>query len=257
MSILRCCLYFFLWLVAQIIAVNLTAVLISMRFPGLDQVGLNEMLNQLMVEMNIITGCITVLLLALFSKLTKTTLSKQAYINKYESGFSFAFVIMGVATAYSVALALGLFEMAGMIPDSWIQVQEQTYSDVNNASGLMQFFSVGLVAPVAEEILFRGFMLGALKKEMHPWVAIGVSALAFGVAHGTPLGMIYATGLGVLMGWLAVRFNSIVPSMIFHVAYNCTQAYSDGISLIVAVISVPILVLEIRSINKHFRGKKE
>ena len=121
----------------------------------------------------------------------------------------------------------------------------------------MQFLSVGFVAPVMEEILFRGCILSTLKKEMHPWIAIVISAALFAVAHGTPIGIMYAFILGLIMGWLAVTFKSIVPTILFHMAYNCTLAYSGGISLGIAILSLPILAFEIISIKNYFRGNKE
>ena len=178
-------------------------------------------------------------------------------MNKAPGRFYINTVIMGVSTAFAIALVLGLVEMSGIIPDSWVQAQNDTYSDVNAASPLMKFLSVGLMAPIVEEILFRGLILGTLKKNMHPWIAILLSALLFGVAHGTPIGIIYATGLGILMGWLFVKFNSILPVMVFHIAYNCTVAYSEGISLPVAIISIPILVFEIIDIKRYYRGKQK
>ncbi len=253
-AILKALLYFGFWFLVQMLVVSFVSAAVSVANPGLDENGLLEYVNGLSIEMNILVGCVSVLGLALAARLRGTTLSKKANIRPYPPHFTLSVVIMGITAAFAIAFVLALVQIAGLIPDSWIAVQSDTYSDVAAANPFMQFLSVGFIAPVAEEILFRGFIFGTLKKDMHPWAAIVISAVIFGVAHMTPLGIIYATGLGILLGWLAYRFNSIVPALFFHMAYNCTQAYSGGISIIAAVISIPILFLLISSISKYYRG---
>ena len=256
-SLLKAILYFGLWILVQFIVVNLAASVLYLKFPSADEYKMTEMINGLSLELNVIVGCLTVLTIAILAKAQRDTLSKRANIDKYPRQFMLTVIIMGVATAYAIMLIMGLLQKAEVFPQSWVESQNSTYSDVYSASALMQFISVGFVAPLAEEVLFRGCILGVLKKEMHPWAAIIISAALFGVAHGTPIGIIYSTALGIIMGWLTVTFKSIVPSLYFHMAYNCAVAYSGGVSLGIAVLSLPILIFEIMSIKNYFRGKKE
>lgn len=233
-------LYYAIYLVVQVACVYLLAWLAP--YPTL--------VAQMSLELTIVGNCACVLIFALIFKFTKSPLSEQAYIKPFPSRFTITMIILGVATAYAVAVALGVIQMSGFLPEEWFNVQNDTYSDVLEASPVMQFFSVGLMAPVLEEILFRGLILGTLKKEMHPWIAIIVSALGFGIAHGTAISFIYATGIGLLMGWLFVKFDSVLPSIIFHMAYNCTLAYSGNINGIIALLSIPIMIITIKNIKK-------
>lgn len=238
-------LYFALYYLSLAIATNLLAIIV-----GADYV------NELMVELTIVSGCISILLYALIFKVRKTTLTEMAYINKMPPRFFLNMLVMGVSTAYAIAVILGLIEMSGIIPESWLQAQDSAYEDVNQSSALMQFLSVGLIAPLLEEVLFRGLILGTLKKEMHPWIAIVISAVFFGVAHGTPIGIMYATVLGILMGWIFVKFNSVLPGFLFHMAYNCTLSFSENLTVVGIILCIPILILEIIDINKYFRGRQ-
>ena len=81
--------------------------------------------------------------------------------------------------------------------------------------------SIAIVAPVLEECLFRGAIEGHLltiwKK---PWAAIVVSALIFGLIHMNPAQMLYASIIGVVLGWLRWRTDSIVPGIIGHILNN-------------------------------------
>lgn len=237
--------YFALYFLSQVVAINIIALI-----AGVDNV------NDLTIEISIISGCISTLIFAIIFKVSKTTLTEMAYINKMPPRFFITMLIMGVSTAYAIATVLGLIELWGIVPESWLQAQDGAYDYVNESSSLMQFLGVGLIAPLVEEILFRGLILGTLKRQMHPWLAIVISAVIFGVAHGTPIGIMYATVLGLLMGWIFVKFNSVLPSFLFHMAYNCTLSFSEGLSWIGILLSVPILILEIIDINRFFRGKQ-
>lgn len=86
------------------------------------------------------------------------------------------------------------------------------------------YFVIGILVPVAEEMVFRGAILRTLLKQWSPWVAIGVVALLFGLVHGNVAQFIHAFLLGLLLGWLYYRTDSIVPGIVLHWMNN-TIAY--------------------------------
>ena len=56
------------------------------------------------------------------------------------------------------------------------------------------------------------------------WCAILISALLFGAVHGNVQQFVHATLIGLLLGWMYYRTNSIVPGIVFHWINN-TAAY--------------------------------
>ncbi|MFT5587590.1 MAG: membrane protease YdiL (CAAX protease family) [Cognaticolwellia sp.] len=80
--------------------------------------------------------------------------------------------------------------------------------------------STAVVAPVYEELLFRGYVFRGLSRSAGPGVAIGVSALLFAAFHGDPLHAIAVLPMGLFLGWLRWRTGSIWPSMIAHALNN-------------------------------------
>lgn len=252
MALLKAFCYFALWILVQLAVEIFLGVALAL-VKGQSAMAYYE---SLVIHISIICNCLTVLLLAGYSFLRGSSLSERAYINKMPARFSVSMVIMGVSFCYTIAVLLGLIDMAGLFPDSWVTMLEETNSSLLSAPPVINFICVVIMAPVLEEILFRGFILGALKKAMHPWVAIFISALVFGIAHGTPIGIIYATALGIVMGWICVKFDSVVPSIIFHMAYNGAVSYNEGVSVIAVIIAVPVLIFEFIDINRYFRGEK-
>ena len=88
------------------------------------------------------------------------------------------------------------------------------------------YLAVGLLAPLAEEVVFRGAVLRALLrwKEGRPWLAIAISALLFSAAHMNPAQLPHTFLVGLLLGWMYYRTDSIVPGVVLHWVNN-TVAY--------------------------------
>ncbi|ANH66961.1 CPBP family intramembrane glutamic endopeptidase [Mitsuaria sp. 7] len=79
---------------------------------------------------------------------------------------------------------------------------------------------VCVVAPVVEELLFRGVLLRGFLKRYPRGLAIGYSALYFGVAHLNIYQFCLAFLLGLLLGLLYERGRSLMPCIALHAAFN-------------------------------------
>jgi membrane protease YdiL (CAAX protease family) len=79
---------------------------------------------------------------------------------------------------------------------------------------------VGLLAPVAEELFFRGYMLTRLRAVWSPGPAILMSAVAFGIIHGEWTHGLLAAVIGVYLGLVTERAGSVTPAMICHAVNN-------------------------------------
>ena len=85
------------------------------------------------------------------------------------------------------------------------------------------WIAVGVLVPIAEEMVFRGAILRTLLNlcgHRWRWGAIVLSALLFGLAHGNMAQMLNATLMGCLLGWLYYRSGSIAPGIVFHIVNN-------------------------------------
>ncbi len=127
---------------------------------------------------------------------------------------------------WSVIAALGL-----VIPSTWLQEQmpelpnfvEQEFDMI--LKDRWGYLAIGLLAPLAEEIVFRGAALRSLlSSRLSPFAAILISALLFAVAHLNPAQMPHAFLVGLLLGWMYWRTGSILPGMFYHWANN-SSAY--------------------------------
>lgn len=84
----------------------------------------------------------------------------------------------------------------------------------------LSFVLVVLLAPLAEELLFRGVVLDALETRVGRWPAVLLSATAFGLYHLTPLVFVPTFVLGMALGWLVSARRSLWPAIVLHALYN-------------------------------------
>lgn len=82
------------------------------------------------------------------------------------------------------------------------------------------FIAIAILAPIAEEVVFRGAILNWLMRSQPAWKAMVISSLLFAVVHGNPAQMPHAMLIGMLLAWLTVRTGSIVPAIIVHIVNN-------------------------------------
>lgn len=92
-----------------------------------------------------------------------------------------------------------------------------TGQDLKNVV-LMAIYSC-IVAPVTEELLFRGFVQKTLSRVSQRF-AIVTSALLFGLWHENIAQFVLAFCVGIFMGYITVKHNSIMPAILCHMAVN-------------------------------------
>ena len=81
--------------------------------------------------------------------------------------------------------------------------------------------SIAIMAPLVEELLFRGAIQGHLqRKGMKPLYAILIASAVFGIVHMNPIQIPFAFAIGMIFGWLYYRTGSVVPGMIGHFINN-------------------------------------
>lgn len=124
-------------------------------------------------------------------------------------------VLIAVAQLLITISVLSLLDVDCFYQGEEMERRQQLFSGIAGA------LFVVVSGPIIEEIGFRGLLLdGLLKTRCRPWVAILISAVAFGLVHGLWAPFVTATLFGLLAGWLYWRTGSIIPSLIIHIANN-------------------------------------
>ncbi len=82
------------------------------------------------------------------------------------------------------------------------------------------FLLIGLLAPVAEEVFFRGFAYRALRERFGVTAGILLSGLLFAAIHGNPLALLPLWAIGALLAVLRERTGSLLAPIALHCANN-------------------------------------
>ena len=80
--------------------------------------------------------------------------------------------------------------------------------------------TVALVAPLLEEVMFRGAIQGYMLRRHSPAASIVCAALVFGIFHLNPIQSVYATLIGLVFGWIYYRTGSLLSVILGHVLNN-------------------------------------
>lgn len=104
-------------------------------------------------------------------------------------------------------------------PPRWVVEMMAEIFLVRGRFGSM-FFTIVVVAPLMEELLFRGLILRGLLGRFRPWVAVLLSAMLFGLMHVNPWQMVPTFFLGLVFGWFYLRTGSLWPCVAAHALNN-------------------------------------
>lgn len=82
------------------------------------------------------------------------------------------------------------------------------------------FMKVAVVAPIVEELIFRGLILKGFRRNYNAFTAVTISALLFALFHLNPWQFPATFLLGLFLGWLVVRTNNILLAILGHSIHN-------------------------------------
>jgi membrane protease YdiL (CAAX protease family) len=137
----------------------------------------------------------------------------------WPSGKALWFSVFGIVLAFVVE------GMARFLPIPKSLPMDKFFNDATSAY-LMAFFGV-LIAPVLEELFFRGMLFPTLRRGMGTLVALLLTAAAFASIHGAQLGYAWAPILSIFVVGLVLtivreRTDSVAASVLTHSGYNFT-----------------------------------
>lgn len=79
---------------------------------------------------------------------------------------------------------------------------------------------MALLPAICEELVFRGFIFSGLSRNSGQIRAILLSAIVFGLSHGVLQQTMLATSMGILLGWIAYKTNTVLTTIVFHLVHN-------------------------------------
>lgn len=137
-------------------------------------------------------------------------------------------LIAAPALAWCVAhLLLPLQESVLPSPKSVFETVDM--SALESLPWPLMFFLVAITPGICEELLFRGAVLQALKKDLSTIKVVAYQALLFGLVHASVYRFGHTAILGGLLAFITLRTRSIWPAIVLHMTFNGSSLVSGWV----------------------------
>lgn len=128
--------------------------------------------------------------------------------------------LIGLAGFFAAGALMSLTSL--ILPARWVEYFDlgRAILDLPPRQRLGVWVAAALVAPVCEELTFRGWVLTALRTRHRTGLALLLSGLLFALVHLDPVRFTAVLALGTLFAWLAWRAGSVWPAVVGHLVNN-------------------------------------
>lgn len=171
-------------------------------------------------------------------------------------------LLAGVAIQIMVDGILSL--VSPLFPDTFAAYYELVSKAVGVNRAVPMIIATFIIAPIGEELFFRGVIMGYAKRYMPGASAILFQGVLFGLYHGNIVQGIYACILGCLLGFAAYKADTLLASMILHFSINLSVLFIPSVwfedTVRCSIITAGALVLTVLFVwlaMRKMRKKKE
>lgn len=167
---------------------------------------------------------------------------------------NFAFLALGCQLFVSGILSL----LTDYFPKAF-EKYGATIGSILSGSPIMVMVVTIIVAPITEELIFRGVTLHFANRHIPFYLANLLQAVLFGVYHGNLVQGVYAGVLGLVLGFIYQKFRTIYAPILLHMLVNASAFFamllpktkgSYGIIVTIGFLLMILAYHRIKSINK-------
>lgn len=152
----------------------------------------------------------------------------KAILGPLECGF-------GMSVLASFVLVLIPF------PDAWFETYDESMEMMMAGNPLYLAFATVIAAPIIEEVIFRGLVYTRLCRGMKRWIAALLSALIFGLVHGTLLHLVYTVPMGLMLCLFYEKYRSLWAPIVLHMSFNLAGTVLGYYSIETPVIAAVLI----------------
>lgn len=151
--------------------------------------------------------------------------------------------LLGIALQILVSMCLNV--IYPLLPQALIEQYDALMETLLGGNVLLSLFVTVILAPLAEELLFRGVTLRKATKIMPFFLANLLQAVLFGIYHGNLIQGVYAFALGLMLGYVAEYFHSIWASILLHAFVNSSAEVLSHLPTLLTETLLGIVVISV------------
>ena len=206
-----------------------------------------------LISATLVSALISIIIFYFIWRKDKKTLEKP--IKSFTMLRAFLVIAIAICLYFVTTYGLSLFYNPEVE-----QQQESMRNFMLSDSLIMQIVCIAIMAPIVEELLFRGIVFNRLRKFAPIWVAVIIQALLFGLMHFNSVQSIYTIFVGIVFALIYLKIKSLWAPMLAHCVYNLipviivqfVQDVPDVSDVEIEVIPVLIMMAVISCIGALF-----
>lgn len=228
--------YLALYLASQTIATYMvvfaSALSIGIKDPALFETdaGIDSLINEVYDAalsnsslILLIAAAILLLILIVFFRARGKRLMQETWLAPVRVSSLWPVALAGVSLAIVICYGISWIPW----PESMMQSYEELYA-VSNDDSILCLFTTVLIAPIIEELIFRGLVFTRFCRAMPAPAALILASTIFGAMHGTLLWASYGFIGGIAMTLVYMKYRSLYASMLMHCVFNLVGGYLIG-----------------------------
>lgn len=162
-------------------------------------------------------------------------------------------IVLGIGSQFFIS---GVIRLIQPIFDKIFSEYAETMEGLMSGSPYVVLLLTIIIAPITEELIFRGVMFLKLRREVPLFAANIIQAVIFGIYHMNIVQGIYAFVLGLVLGYVAIKFKTIMAPIVLHMIVNASAfllvffGTSTFFSVILVVIGGALLVFGLSRVKE-------
>ncbi|TCW36049.1 hypothetical protein EDC21_11115 [Thermohydrogenium kirishiense] len=170
--------------------------------------------------MTLLSSILTIVCLFLLFKNRNISLYRYCSFKKMKFSELILLIFMGLIFNMVLEIMNITLKLYKYFPDYY--KYQDFYNKIGNykVNFLTVFLSVVIIAPIVEEIIFRGLIFNELRKELSIYTAIIIQSAIFAIIHGSLYQGFYAFLLGIFLSVMYYLTESIWAPIIIHISSN-------------------------------------
>lgn len=219
--------YLLMAFIIQVLVSVIGGMLIGLQYVykqsnNMEQQGMTNVVNEVAGKLNyilLISSIVTVLIFLIIYAIRKKKLTEEILLKKTKPMNMVIAVLIGTSVWLFNSGILVLLQLNGLLMEQF-QGMNEILNPLTEGNLFIMVLTIGIVAPFAEEFLFRGVIYRTLSKNISIPVTIIIQGVLFGIYHGNLIQGVYASLLGIIFGFITHKTQSLWPAIIAHMTNN-------------------------------------
>ena len=208
-------------------------------------------------SVTIVGNLVALLVLLLVLRLRKHEPLKYLRVKLVNPARILSFLLFGAALSLVVGAVMSLIPFSDKIIKEY---NDMSLTALCKDSLTVQIICTVFIAPVIEELIFRGFAVPHLKQVIGKAGAVVVSSLFFASVHfalttASLISVGYAFVVGIVFALAFIRYDSVIPSLLFHIGFNAMNfvKFNENGTVPYAVVMLGFLISALLEYRIFFR----